>query len=129
MRAVIVDDHPVMRAGLADLLMKERDLVLVGSAGSAAEADDLVSRTRPDLILLDLTLGEDDGMELARKWLQSRPELRIIVVSMHEASLFAARLLALGVKAFVSKNCSREEFLAALRSTMRGEVYLTEEQR
>jgi two-component system response regulator NreC len=115
--------------GLTDLLKSVRDVVVVGTAGSAAEADDLLLRARPDMVLLDLTLGGDDGMELARKWLQSRPELKVLVISMREASLFADRLLAIGVLGFVTKNCSREEFLDALHTTMRGDVYLSADQR
>jgi DNA-binding NarL/FixJ family response regulator len=64
-------------------------------------------------------------MELARTWLQTRPELRILVLSVQDARLFADRLLALGVLAFVNKNSSREEFLLALRATVRGDVYVT----
>jgi DNA-binding NarL/FixJ family response regulator len=81
------------------------------------------------MVILDLTLGDDDGMELARKWLEARPELRVLVVSMREASLFADRLLAIGVAGFVTKNSSREEFLDAVHATMRGDVYVTDDQR
>ena len=128
-RVVIVDDHPIVRKGLAEVLLTEPDVEVVGEAGSTADARRLIERTEPTAVVLDLTLGEDDGLELARLLLKSRPELRILVLSMQDAALFADRLLAIGVMAFVTKNCSREEFLMALRATLRGDVYITEDQR
>lgn len=128
-RVIIVDDHPIVRRGLADVLLDEPDVEVVGEAGTATEARAVLERTRAEVILLDLALGEDDGMELARVWLEARPELRILVLSMQDAALFADRLLAIGVMAFVSKSCSREEFQLALRATVRGNVYITEDQR
>ena len=128
-RVIIVDDHPVVRRGLADILLEEPDVQVVGEAGSAIEAREVLERTRAEVIVLDLALGEDDGMELARTWLEARPGLRILVLSMQDAALFADRLLVIGVMAFVSKSCSREEFLLALRAAVRGNVYITEDQR
>jgi DNA-binding NarL/FixJ family response regulator len=128
-RVIIVDDHPIVRRGLVDLLFDEPDVQVVGEAGSATEAREVLERTRAEVIVLDLALGEDDGVELARVWLEARPELRILVLSMQDAALFADRLLAIGVMAFVSKSGSREEFLLALRAAVRGNVYITEDQR
>jgi DNA-binding NarL/FixJ family response regulator len=128
-RVIIVDDHPVVRRGLANVLLDEPDIEVVGEAGSATEACEVLERTRAEVVVLDLTLGEDDGVELARVWLEARPELKILVLSMQDAALFADRLLATGVMAFVPKSCSREEFLLALRAAIRGNVYITEDQR
>ena len=128
-RVIIVDDHPIVRAGLTDVLGNEPGIVVTGSAGCAADAHVLVALAEPDVVVLDLSLGEDDGMELARAWLQTRPELRILVLSMQDACLYADRLLAIGVMAFVNKNSSRDEFLTALRATVRGDVYVTDDQR
>jgi DNA-binding NarL/FixJ family response regulator len=128
-RIVIVDDHPIVRRGLVNVLRDEPDVEVVGEAGSGAEACRVLERTLPHAVVLDLALGEDDGMELARAWLAARPDLRILVLSMQDAALFADRLLAIGAMGFVPKNCSREEFLLALRTALRGNVYITEEQR
>jgi DNA-binding NarL/FixJ family response regulator len=128
-RLVIVDDHPIVRRGLAHVLGHEPGVEVVGEAGTATEAGWLIECTNPEVVVLDLTLGDEDGMQLAQKWLKARPGLKILVLSMQDPALFADRLLAIGVMAFVPKNGSREEFLVALRATLRGDVCITEDQR
>jgi DNA-binding NarL/FixJ family response regulator len=128
-RLAIVDDHPVVRKGLADLLWTEPGVKVVGEAGTATEANRLIECERPEVVVLDLTLGDADGMELAQAWLRTHPALKILVLSMQDSALFADRLLAIGVMAFVPKSCSREEFLTALHATLRGDVYITDDQR
>jgi DNA-binding NarL/FixJ family response regulator len=123
-RVIIVDDHPIVRLGLAHMLTSEPGIEVTGVAGCAAEAHALISRGPPDAVVLDLSLGDDDGMELARTWLQAHPDLRILVLSMQDPRLFAERLLAMGVMAFLNKNCSRDELLSALRAALRGDVWV-----
>jgi DNA-binding NarL/FixJ family response regulator len=128
-RVVIADDHPVMRAGLADLLAHEPGVELAGCADNACDAVQLVRTANPAVLVLDLSLGEDDGIAVARQLLQDRPRLKILVLSMHDEQLFADRLLGMGVRAYVTKDRTREEFIQALRSVLRGEIYVTSEQR
>lgn len=123
-RVIIVEDHPIVRLGLAHMLTSEPGIVVTGVAGCAAEAHALIASGPPDAVVLDLSLGEDDGMELARTWLRAHPDLRILVLSMQDPRLFAERLLAMGVMAFLNKNCSREELLSALRAALRGDVWV-----
>jgi DNA-binding NarL/FixJ family response regulator len=99
-----------------------------GSGHDASSALKLAREMRPDVIVLDVSLGLDDGIELARILLAQWPRLRILALSMHEEPSFADRMLSLGAMAYVSKRGTREQFLAALRSTVRGEVYLSAEQ-
>jgi two-component system, NarL family, response regulator FusR len=127
-RVLIVDDHPIMRAGLKDLLSSQAGIEVCGSAHDASSALKLAREARPDVVVLDVSLGLDDGIELARMLLAQWPRLRIMALSMHEEPSFADRMLSIGAMAYVSKRGSRETFLAALRSTVRGEVYLTAEQ-
>jgi DNA-binding NarL/FixJ family response regulator len=128
-RVVIAEDHPVMRDGLIDLLEQEPAVELVGCAISALEVDHLMRVHAPEILVLDLTLGADDGMELAQRLLRERPGLRIIVLSMHDELVYGDRLLSMGVLAYVTKDRTRSEFLLALRSALEGRTYLTVEQR
>jgi DNA-binding NarL/FixJ family response regulator len=127
-RVLIVDDHPIMRAGLVDLLSSQAGVEVCGSAHDASSALKLAREARPDVVVLDVSLGLDDGIELARMLLEQWPRLRIIALSMHEEPSFADRMLSIGAMAYVSKRGSREQFLLALRSAVRGEVYLSPEQ-
>ncbi len=127
-RVLIVDDHPIMRAGLVDLLSSQAGVEVCGSAHDASSALKLAREARPDVVVLDVSLGLDDGIELARMLLGQWPRLRIVALSMHEEPSFADRMLSIGAMAYVSKRGSREQFLLALRSAVRGEVYLSPEQ-
>jgi DNA-binding NarL/FixJ family response regulator len=129
LRVVIAEDHPVMRDGVIDLLQREPAVELVGCAATANQVDELIRAEDPEILVLDLTLGCDDGVEVARRLLKSRPQLRIIVLSMHDEIALVDRLLSMGVLAYLTKNRTTEEFLAALQSVLQGQVYLTTDQR
>lgn len=128
-RVVIAEDHPIMRDGIIDLLEQEPAVQVVGCAESAGEVDYLMGASDPDVLVLDLTLGPDDGMEVAKRLLLDRPNLRIIVLSMHDELVYGDRLLSMGVLAYVTKDRTRSEFLLALRCALQGQVYLTDQQR
>ncbi|MFL6606326.1 MAG: response regulator [Steroidobacteraceae bacterium] len=128
-RVVIAEDHPVMRAGLADLLEQEPGIELVGFAENAREVEKLMRAHEPDTLVLDLTLGPDDGIDLAQQLLRTRPALRIVVLSMHDELLYGDRLRTMGVLAYVTKDRTRSEFLLALRSVLEGRPYFTAQQR
>jgi DNA-binding NarL/FixJ family response regulator len=127
-RVIIAEDHPIMRDGLIDLLEHEPAVELVGCADSALEVENLIRVHEPDLLVLDLTLGADDGVLLAQRLLWNRPKLRIVVLSMHDEMVFADRLLAMGVRAYLTKDRTRTEFLLAVRCALEGRTYLTAEQ-
>jgi DNA-binding NarL/FixJ family response regulator len=118
-----------MRDGLIDLLEQEPAVELVGCADTALQVECLMRTRNPELLVLDLTLGVDDGMQLAERLLSKRPQMQIVVLSMHDELIFADRLLAMGVRAYLTKDRTRTEFLAAVRCALRGETYLTREQR
>lgn len=128
-RVVIAEDHPIMCEGLLDLLEQEPAVEVVGCAGSAHEVEHLMRTREPHLLVLDLTLGSDDGAELARRLLVDWPDLRVVVLSMHDELLYGDRLLAMGAFAYVTKDRTQWEFLKALRSALDGRVYLTDAQR
>ncbi len=128
-RLVIAEDHPIMRDGIIDLLEQEPAVEVVGCAENAGELDVLIGSSDPDVLVLDLTLGPDDGMQVAQRLLEERPNLRIIVLSMHDELVYGDRLLSMGVLAYVTKDRTRSEFLLALRSALQGQVYMTDQQR
>jgi DNA-binding NarL/FixJ family response regulator len=125
-RILIVDDHPVMREGLKELLAQHSDLKVCGQAESIAGALEQVALTSPDIIVLDLTLGTEDGVELIRSLRESHPQIRILVLSMHDELLYAERLLSLGVAGYIMKQEAATEFLRALRKVAAGDVYVSQ---
>jgi DNA-binding NarL/FixJ family response regulator len=124
-RVLIVDDHPLMREGLHELLSGEPDLESCGEADCASGALQAIETLNPDIVVLDLTLGHDDGVALVttihRRW----PALAILVLSMHDEALYAERLLALGARGYVMKQEASKVFLAALRKVAAGEHYVS----
>ncbi len=122
-RIVLVDDHPVIRDGLNFLLGRQPDLEVVGEAEDEATALEVLSRTGPDVLVLDLTLGDRDALPLVEQVRARWPELRILVLSMHDEMLYAERLLGLGVHGYIMKQEAPAEFLRALRKVAGGETY------
>jgi len=126
-RLIIIDDHPLVREGLKQLLAGQPDFQIAGEASNAAQARQLLAQLKPDVAVLDLTLGQDDGIELT-KWIrENHPEIRILILSMQEEALYAERLLRLGVSAYVMKSAAETDFLNALRKVARGQRHLSAE--
>jgi DNA-binding NarL/FixJ family response regulator len=122
----IVDDHPVVRDGLAFLLGEQPDLQVVGEGATAGDALRLVESQRPDVLVLDLNLEGQDAVPLVGILRERWPALRILVLSMHDEELYAERLLALGAQGYVMKQEEPAEFLRALRRVAGGESYLSD---
>jgi len=125
-RILIVDDHPLMREGLHELLSAEPDLAYCGEADDAAGALRAIESLRPDVVVLDLTLGHEDGVALVTEIHDRWPTLGILVLSMHDEALYAERLLALGARGYVMKQEASTVFLAALRKVSAGEHYVSQ---
>jgi DNA-binding NarL/FixJ family response regulator len=124
-RILIVDDHPLMREGLYELISAEQDLSVCGDAADAASAIAAVESLRPDVVVLDLTLGSDDGITLVQELRSRVPDLKILVVSMHDETLYAERLLALGARGYVMKQEPADVFVGALRRVANGEHHVS----
>lgn len=122
----IVDDHPVVRDGLVFLLGEQRDFAVVGQGASAAEALRLVEVHKPDVLVLDLSLGGHDAVPLVAELRARWPALRVLILSMHDEDLYAERLLAMGAQGYIMKQEAPAEFLRALRRVAGGEGYLSE---
>ncbi|AMN47979.1 hypothetical protein ACG33_12900 [Steroidobacter denitrificans] len=124
-RVVIIDDHPFVREGLKQILTGQKDFMLVAEASSIADARLMISSRTPDVAVVDLALGPDDGSELVR-WLRaSHPDVRILVLSMQDEALYAENLLRLGVGGYVMKSVAGADFLAALRKVARGQRHVS----
>jgi DNA-binding NarL/FixJ family response regulator len=125
-RLLIVDDHPMMRTGLAQLIDSEPDLKVVAEAGNAGQALAAVAKNQFDLALLDISLPDKNGLELIKDLRALRPELLILVVSMHDEMIYAERVLRAGGRGYIMKQEGGEKFLRAIRQVLGGQVYVSE---
>ncbi len=125
-RIMLVDDHPIVRQGLAESIGRERDLIVCAEAEDRAGALEAIERSMPDLIVIDLTLKNSSGMELIKDVQVRWPRLPILVVSMHDADLYAERVLRAGARGFITKQEAARDILAAIRRVLSGEIYLNE---
>jgi DNA-binding NarL/FixJ family response regulator len=126
-RIFIVDDHPIMRDGIAQLVNQQPDLEVCGEASSAPEALEALGRVAPDLMLVDISLTGMDGIELIKIVRKRRPELPTLVLSMHAEALYAERSVRAGAKGYVMKHASPETLLEAMRRVLAGKVFLSPE--
>jgi DNA-binding NarL/FixJ family response regulator len=124
-RVFLVDDHPVLRQGLGRLIDDQPDLAMCGEAESPVEAMRLLPAAKPDVVIVDLTLKGGDGLELCKQIRDRFTTLAILVVSMHDESLYAERALKAGARGYVMKQEPQETVMTALRTVARGEVYLS----
>lgn len=123
---VIVDDHPMMREGLAQLIAQEPGWELLGQAGTAHEALDLVGKLKPHLLIADITLPGKSGLELIKDVQVMHPETFTLVVSMHDEALYAERVLRAGAKGYVMKQEGGKRLLEAIRQVLGGQIAVSE---
>jgi len=124
---LIVDDHPVLRRGLAALIEAEPDLTVCGQADDCKAALEALRKTRPDLAIVDLSLGEGDGLDLIKQIKQRSPEIPVLVLSMHDESVYAERSLRAGARGYVTKQQLDNTVLVAIRRLLDGEMYMSEQ--
>jgi DNA-binding NarL/FixJ family response regulator len=124
---LLVDDHAVMREGLRELFSREHDFTVVGDARNRAEALRQWEALKPDAILVDISLGQDNGLSLVSELRELAPKLKILVLSMHDEIVFAERALRCGANGYVMKDQHAQMILAALRRVMSGKTYVSEE--
>lgn len=124
-RILLVDDHPFMRVGLATLIDRQPDMLVCAEAGNPVEAFHALEKSKPDLILTDLTMPGRSGLEFIKDLRAAEPELAILVVSMHDEAVHAERALRAGARGYIMKEAGGENLLAAIRQVLRGEVYVS----
>lgn len=125
-RVLVVDDHPLVRYALAQLLNNSGDLMCCGEAEGMKAARAAVESLAPDLVLLDLSLGDGDGFDLISEWVRSLPSMKMVVISRHDEAVYAERALRIGADGFITKEESPEGVLTAVRLVMSGKLYLSE---
>jgi DNA-binding NarL/FixJ family response regulator len=126
-RILIIDDHSLMRRGLRELIDRERDLEVCGEAESARTALDLLEQIEPDVVIMDLTLTDLHGLDLIGQVKNRYPDVRIVVLSMHDEKLYAERCLRAGASGYVQKRDAPEKVIRAIRSVLAGQVYVSDD--
>lgn len=125
---MIVDDHPMVRRGLASLIELEPEFYVCGEAACIKEAFEILGREVPDLAIVDLELDGDDGLELIKLMKTRYPNIPAMVLSMHDESLYTERCLRAGAKGYLSKQQLDETILVAIRQVLNGKIYLSKGQ-
>ena len=124
-RVLIVDDHAIVREGLANVLATEKDLVVAGQAASGAEALQQIRNGRVDVVLLDMTMPGMNGMETLKQIKVERSELPVLILSMHPEEQYAVRCIKAGASGYLTKACERAVLVEAVRRAAAGGQYLT----
>ena len=123
----LVDDHPQVREWLANLIEKNMDLTICGEAENAPAALEAIAELKPDLAIIDLSLGSSSGIDLIRSIRSSFPDVAMIVLSMHDERVYAERAIRAGARGYVMKRESTKKIIDAIREVMRGNLYLSKE--
>jgi DNA-binding NarL/FixJ family response regulator len=126
-RVMIVDDHPVFRLGLRELINQEKDLVVCGEAEDYSKAWSEIQRLEPEMVLVDISLKGRDGISLVKEISRYYPDIPTLVVSMHDETRFAERSLLAGAKGYIMKQETLTSIVTAIRCILGGKIYLSEQ--
>lgn len=126
-RIVVVDDHPLMRKGLVMSLDAEQDIDVVGQASTAEEGMSLIEQLKPDVAAIDISLPGMSGLELVKQLHAIRPDIKTLVVSRHDESLYAERAIRAGARGYVMKLEAGDVIVKAVRRIVNGGIYVSEE--
>ena len=125
-RIFIVDDHPMMRQGLTQIICAEPDLAVCGEAENAETALDGIGTLKPDLVIADISLPGKNGLELIKDFQVLHPGLPVLVISMHDESLYAGRVLRAGGRGYIMKQEGGKKLMQAIRQVLEGKIYVSE---
>lgn len=126
-RILIVDDHPLVRTGFAQLIGDCADLEVCGEAGDLAEALRQIDATGPDLAIIDLSLAGGSGLDLIERIRSRNKDILMLVASMHDETLYAERVLAAGARGYINKQEAQDSIIRAIRQVLSGKVYLSQQ--
>lgn len=121
---IIVEDHPVLREGLKKIINHEEDLSVIGEAWDVPSAWAAIKAKKPDLVIIDISLGESNGLELIKELKMHYEDLPILVLSMHDEALFAERAIQAGAMGYITKSEQSDVLLAAIRKVLSGKYYV-----
>ncbi len=125
-RILVVDDHPLVRERLREVIEREEGLAVCGEAADHQTAARLVQAARPDLIILDLSLRNSSGLDFLKDLHVQYPETAVLVLSMHDESLYAERAIRAGARGYITKQEATRSILHAIRTVLAGNIYLSE---
>ena len=125
-RVLLVDDHPIVRQGLALLIDREADLSVCGEAEGAHTAFHAIETLRPDIVVLDISLNGPDGLEVLKEIRMKSGSLPVLILSMHDESIYAERAMRAGANGYIMKQEATEKVLIAIRRILQGDVYLSD---
>lgn len=125
-RILVVDDHPIVRQGLALLINREEDLLVCGEAEDAMGAMHVLASAKPDVLIVDLSLNGPDGLDLLKSIRTTHPTLPVLILSMHDESIYAERALRAGANGYIMKQVATEKVLVAVRRILSGEIYVSD---
>lgn len=125
-KILIVEDHPIFRMGMCDLINQEKDMTVCGDAEDVPDALDLVESEKPDLVVLDLSLKTSNGMTLIKELARHNSHIPVLVLSMHEESLHAERCLMAGAKGYLMKHETKDSVVEAIRRILAGKKYISQ---
>jgi DNA-binding NarL/FixJ family response regulator len=125
-KILLVDDHPVFCLGMSELINKEKDLVVVGSEETDRKACDAINQLHPDLVIVDISLKDSDGIDLVQEINRHHPELPVLVLSMYDESLYAERALMAGARGYIMKQEAIGMVVKAIRLVVAGNIYASD---
>src|SRR6202011_5078240 len=125
-RILVVDDHPIVRQGLALLINREPDLEVCGEAEEATGALHVLASARPDVLIVDISLNGPGGLDLLKNIRPTHPTLPVLILSMHDESIYAERALPAGANGYIMKQEATEKVLGAVRRILSGEIYVSD---
>ncbi|MCW0220947.1 MAG: response regulator transcription factor [Prosthecobacter sp.] len=125
-RLLLIDDHPIMRHGLAQLIRAEEGLTVCGEAGNARDGLSAVTNLKPDLVVIDLTLPDKNGLELLKDIQAMHPGTLCLVLSMHDEAMYGERALRAGARGYIMKEAAADYLIAAARKVLSGGIYVSE---
>ncbi|PKN18496.1 MAG: DNA-binding response regulator [Deltaproteobacteria bacterium HGW-Deltaproteobacteria-6] len=125
-KVMIVEDHPIFRKGLAQLINEEKDMEICGEAEDVIEAKKILVKARPDMMIVDLTLKGVSGLNLIKDFHEHLPDLPILVLSMHDESIYAERVLRAGARGYIMKQEMTDKVIVAIRHVLAGKMFFSE---
>ena len=126
---IIIDDHPLFSRGLSQLIETQKEYKVIGMAKNRMEALSLLDNVKPNLAIVDLNLGQEDGLELIKDILALKPETKVLVLSMHDERFYAERALKAGAKGYIMKEEAETQVTNAIKTVMSGDIYLSENEK
>jgi DNA-binding NarL/FixJ family response regulator len=121
---IVVDDHPAIRDAIADTIADQKDVELIGVAGTASEAFELVRQHEPDVAVVDISLGDAHGLDLVKNLRAQYPNLEVVVFSMYDETVYAERAIRAGARGYLMKSESTQSVVDAIRAVAQGDIYL-----